>query len=88
MLTDKQIDNLRSSIKHRSILDLKVSLDSLNPSDIPEACTRVAYDLFMLSKRDASKFNLDKLRELWEAVGLKPECIHGILAELKKLLDS
>lgn len=88
MLKAKEIDNLRSSIKQRSILDLKITLNSINSQDLPEACTRVAYDIFMSRQGDASKFNLDKLEEVWEAAGLKPAAVQGVIQELRKLLAS
>ncbi len=88
MLTAKQIDNLRGAIKTRSILDLSTTINSIPLQDLPEACTRVAYDLYMSRKGDASKFNLDKLSELWEAAGFTPAAVQGVIDELRKLLAS
>lgn len=87
MLDKKHINLLAQAIQNRSLLELKQILNKIPEEDAPEACSRVAVYMCPPSKRYKSRFNLEKLEELWLAVGIKEECVNLVVKELAKLLE-
>ena len=88
LLDAKQITRLKEAVINRSLLELKNTFATINKEDLPEAYTRVAYDMCPPSKRVASKFNLEKLEEVWDALGIPAEHIKGVTSELSKILGN
>ena len=88
LLDVKQITRLKEAVTNRSLLELKATFAVINKEDLPEAYTRVAYDMCPPSKRVDTKFNLEKLGEVWDAIGIPAEHIEGVTSELSKILES
>ena len=88
MLTSQQVTLLNEAVLQKSLKDLKETLYKIKEEDLPEAYIRVAYAICPPSKRDPSKFNLEKLAEVWENFGIDEKHIKGVVKEMERLLKA